>query len=156
LTDIRLHETFVAAGCAGRVAPGPAVSLGAGCMWIDAYSAVTTRGGRYVQGGGCADVGVAGLVQSGGFGSFSKGFGNAAAGLLEAEVVTADGKVRIVNACQEPELFWALKGGGGGTFGVITRLTLRTHELPQFMGGAWGTFRAKNDAAFRALLARFV
>jgi hypothetical protein len=109
-----------------------------------------------VQGGGCADVGVAGLVQSGGFGSFSKGFGNAAAGLLEAELVTADGKVRIVNACQEPELFWALKGGGGGTFGVITRLTLRTHELPQFFGGAWGTFKAKNDAAFRALLVRFL
>ena len=50
--------------------------------------------GRYVQGGGCTDVGVAGLVQSGGFDSFSKGFGTAAAGLLEAEIVTADGAVR--------------------------------------------------------------
>jgi hypothetical protein len=146
----------VGAGCAGKVAPAPAVSLGAGCMWIDAYTAVTTRAGRYVQGGGCADVGVAGLVQSGGFGSFSKGFGSAAAGLLEAEVVTADGKVRIVNACQEPDLFWALKGGGGGTFGVITRLTLRTHELPEFFGGAWGTIQASSDVAFQALIARFV
>jgi FAD/FMN-containing dehydrogenase len=156
LTDIRLHDDFVGAGCAGRVAPQPAVSLGAGCMWIDGYSAVTTRAGRYVQGGGCADVGVAGLVQSGGFGSFSKGFGNAAAGLIEAEVVTADGRVRIVNSCQEPDLLWALKGGGGGTFGVVTRLTLRTHELPQFFGGAWGTIQAANDAAFRTLIARFV
>lgn len=156
LTDIRLHDDFVGAGCAGKVAPAPAVSLGAGCMWIDAYTAVTTRAGRYVQGGGCADVGVAGLVQSGGFGSFSKGFGSAAAGLLEAEVVTADGKVRIVNACQEPDLFWALKGGGGGTFGVITRLTLRTHELPEFFGGAWGTIQASSDVAFQALIARFV
>ncbi len=41
-------------------------------MWIDAYDAVTSRGGRYVQGGGCTTVGVAGLVQSGGFGSLSK------------------------------------------------------------------------------------
>ena len=156
LSEIHLHDGFIGAGCAGKTASVPAVSLGAGCMWIDAYSAVTTRAGRYVQGGGCADVGVAGLVQSGGFGSFSKGFGNAAAGLLEAELVTADGKLRVVNACQEPELFWALKGGGGGTFGVITRLTLRTHELPQFFGGAWGTLKAKNDAAFHALLVRFV
>ena len=60
-----------------------------------------TQAGRYVQGGGCTTVGVAGLIQSGGFGSFSKGFGNAASGLLEAEVVTADGRVRIVNACTD-------------------------------------------------------
>jgi FAD/FMN-containing dehydrogenase len=156
LNEVRLLEDFVAEGCAGKMAPTPAVSLGAGCMWIDAYSAVTTRAGRYVQGGGCASVGVAGLVQSGGFGSFSKGFGNAAAGLLEAEVVTADGRVRVVNACRDPELFWALKGGGGGTFGVVTRLTLRTHDLPQFFGGAWGTIRAAGDAAFRTLIARFL
>jgi len=156
LSDVRLHEDFVGEGCAGKVAPTPAVSLGAGCMWIDAYTAVTTRAGRYVQGGGCTSVGVAGLVQSGGFGSFSKGFGNAAAGLLEAEVVTADGQVRIVNACRGPDLLWALKGGGGATFGVVTRLTLRTHELPQFFGGAWGTLQAKSDPAFRALIARFV
>ena len=58
-------------------------------------------------------------------------YGTAAASLLEAEIVTADGKTRIVNAAQEPDLFWALKGGGGGTFGVVTRLTLATHELPE-------------------------
>ncbi len=156
LTDVRLHDEFVGAGCAGKVDPVPAVSLGAGCMWADAYGAVTTRAGRYVQGGGCTSVGVAGLVQSGGFGSFSRGFGNAAAGLLEAEVVTADGQVRLVNACRDPELFWALKGGGGGTFGVVTRLTLRTHELPQFFGGAWGAIQAKSDGAFRMLIARFL
>jgi FAD/FMN-containing dehydrogenase len=156
LDAVQLHDDFVGAGCAGKLAAAPAVSLGAGCMWIDAYTAVTTRAGRYVQGGGCTDVGVAGLVQSGGFGSFSRGFGSAAAGLIEAEVVTADGQVRIVNACQDAELFWALKGGGGGTFGVVTRLTLRTHALPQFFGAAWGKIQATSEAAFRALLTRFV
>jgi FAD/FMN-containing dehydrogenase len=90
------------------------------------YDAVTTKAGRYVQGGGCATVGVAGLVQSGGFGTF----GTAAGGLLEAEVVTADGQVRIANACTNPDLFWGIKGGGGGSLGVVTRLTLRTRELP--------------------------
>ena len=55
--------------------------------------------------------------------------------MLEAEVVIADGKIRVVNACNHPDLFWALKGGGGGRFGVITRLTLRTRDLPDFFGG---------------------
>ena len=76
-----------------------------------------------MQGGGCTTVGVAGLVQSGGFGSFSKHYGTAAGGLLEAEVVTADGKVRVANACTNPDLFWALKGGGEEHSARPTRVT---------------------------------
>ncbi|MFC5525404.1 FAD-dependent oxidoreductase [Rhodanobacter ginsengisoli] len=154
MNGISLHDAFVGQGCEGRQAPQPAVSLGAGAMWIDAYDAVTTKGGRYVQGGGCTTVGVAGLVQSGGFGSFSKKYGTAAAGLIEAEVVTADGVVRIANACSHPELFWGLKGGGGGSLGVVTRLTLRTRELPETFGAAFGAITASSDTAFRALIAK--
>jgi FAD/FMN-containing dehydrogenase len=154
--QVQLHDAFVGAGCTGKVAAVPAVSTGAGAMWIDLYNAVTTEAGRYVQGGGCATVGVAGLIQSGGFGSFSKGFGSAASSLLEAEIVTADGTVRLANACTNAELFWALKGGGGGSWGVVTRLTLRTHPLPEFFGWAEGTVKASSDAAFRRLIARFV
>jgi len=120
-------------------------------MWMQAYDAVTTRAGRYVQGGGCTTVGVAGLVQSGGFGSFSKNYGTAAAALLEAEIVTADGTARIANACVNPDLFWGIKGGGGGSLGVVTKLTLRTRELPDYFGGVFGTIKAKSDAAFRRL-----
>jgi len=149
-----LHDAFVGTGCAGCQAPQPAVSLGAGAMWIDAYDAVTTRGGRYVQGGGCTTVGVAGLVQSGGFGSFSKNFGTAASHLLEAEVVTADGQVRIANARCHPDLFWGLKGGGGGSLGVVTRLTLRTFDLPEVFGGVRLAIKAATGNAFRALIAR--
>jgi FAD/FMN-containing dehydrogenase len=154
--QVRLHAAFVGKGCEGRIAPVPAVTAGAGAMWIDLYHAVTTQGGRYVQGGSCTTVGVAGLVQSGGFNSFSKGFGTAAAGLLEAEIVTADGQVRVVNECNDADLFWAIKGGGGGTFGVVTRVTLRTHDLPQFFGGAWGEIKAQSDAAFARLIAHFI
>ena len=107
------------------------MSVDAGAIWLHVYDTVTTKAGRYAKGGGCTTVGVAGLIQSGGFGSFSKNYGTAAASLLEAEVVTADGKVRIANACINPYLFWALKGGGGGTFGVVTRLMLKTHELAE-------------------------
>jgi FAD/FMN-containing dehydrogenase len=156
MNDVTLHDAFVAQGCAGSVAPQPAVSLGAGAVWMDAYTAVTTRAGRYVQGGGCATVGVAGLIQSGGFGSFSKNFGTAAAGLLEAELVMADGQVRIANPRTNPELYWGIKGGGGGSLGVITRLTLRTRELPATFGAVFGDIRAASDEAYRALIARVV
>ena len=155
MNKVTLHDQFVGQGCAGRFAPVDAVTTEAGAMWIDLYHAVTTQAGRYVQGGGCTTVGVAGLVQSGGFGSFSKGFGTAAAGLLEAEVVTADGKVRIANACSNADLFWALKGGGGGSFGVVTKITLRTHPLPAFFGGVGGTIKAQTEASFRELIQRF-
>ncbi len=114
MNAIELHDAFVAQGCAGAIDPQPAVSIGAGAMWLGAYDAVTTRAGRYVQGGGCLTVGVAGLVQGGGFGSFSKGYGTAAASLLEAEIVTADGAVRIANPRRNRDLYWALKGGGEG------------------------------------------
>ena len=118
MTAVTLHDAFVPMGCS--VAPQPAVTVGAGAIWGHVYDAVTTGGGRYVQGGGCMTVGVAGLIQSGRFGSFSEGYGMAAASLLEAEVVTADEIVRVANACSEPELFWGLKGGGGGSLGVVS------------------------------------
>lgn len=150
---ITVHDRFIPAGSNSE--PVPAITAGAGCMWLHAYQAAASAE-RYVQGGGCTTVGVAGLVQGGGFGSFSKAFGTAAASLLEAEIVTADGEVRVVNETREPELFWALRGGGGGTFGVATRLTLATHPLPKSVGAVNATLRARSDDAYRKLLARFV
>ncbi|WP_225782831.1 FAD-binding oxidoreductase [Xenophilus sp. Marseille-Q4582] len=152
MREIAMHGAFVPQGCAGRVAPQRAVSLGAGALWAQAYDAVSTQAGGYVQGGGCMTVGVAGLVQSGGFGSFSRRYGLAAASLLEAEVVTADGQVRVANACTHPELFWGLKGRGGGSLGIVTRLTLRVHELPSTFGAVNFKVQARSPAAFRQLI----
>ena len=154
MNRIDLHDAFVPFG--SPAPPTPAVTVEAGCMWLDVYSAVTTQAGRYVQGGGCTSVGVAGLVLGGGFGSFSKRYGLAAAGLLQAEIVTADGVIRTVNASQEPDLFWALKGGGGGSFGVVTKMTLQTHDLPECFG--WAEFKVKASSlnAYRRLVGRLV
>ncbi|HLJ89890.1 MAG TPA: FAD-dependent oxidoreductase [Candidatus Angelobacter sp.] len=154
--DVSVRENFVPQGCQGKQAAQRAITCGSGAMWMQAYDVATTKTGAYVQGGGCATVGVAGLVQSGGFGSFSKHYGTAAAGLLEAEVVTADGKIRIANACSNPDLFWALKGGGGGTFGVVTQVTLRMREIPEFGGGAIFRVKASSAEAYRKLLRYFV
>src|SRR5262249_48307676 len=154
--DIMLHEAFVPQGCEQALKPQPAVTVGAGAIGIQAYDAVTTKGGKYVQGGGCTTVGVAGLIQGGGFGSFSKHYGLAAGSLLEAEVVTADGKIRVANECTNPDLFWALKGGGGGSYGVVSKLTLRVHDLPEFFGVANFTIKAASDDAYRSLIREFV
>ena len=154
--DIALHVGFVPGGCEHSMQPQPAVTLGAGTIWMQAYQAVTTQSAKYVQGGGCTTVGVAGLIQSGGFGSFSKHYGLAAGSLLEAEIVTADGKIRVANASTNPDLFWALKGGGGGSFGVVSRVTVRLHELPQFFGGTNFTIKAASDDAYRGLIREFV
>jgi FAD/FMN-containing dehydrogenase len=156
LNDISVVDAFVPSGSPESTKPVSAVSVGAGALWIHVYDKVTTRYGRYVQGGGCATVGVGGLILGGGFGSYSKKYGTAAASLLEAEVVTADGEIRIANPWRNADLFWALKGGGGGTFGVVTRLTLLTHPLPETFGFVSLTVRAKSAEAFRTLIARWL
>ncbi len=154
--DIQLHDAFVPQGCEQTLKPQPAVTLGAGTIGTQAYQAVCTQAGKYIQGGGCLTVGLAGLIQGGGFGSLSKHYGTAAASLLEAEVVTADGQIRIANACKNPDLFWALKGGGGGTFGVVSKLTVRTHELPEYLGTVGIKIVAASDDAYRRLIREFV
>jgi FAD/FMN-containing dehydrogenase len=155
MSAIVLHDAFVGAGCEGRTEPQPAASIEAGAIWGHVYNEVTTKNGRYVQGGGCMTVGVAGIILGGGFGSSSKAYGTAAASLIEAEVVTADGEVRIANACSNPDLFWALKGGGGG-FGVVTRVTVRTHALPDFFGALSGAIHTTSDDAYRRLIAKTI
>ncbi|HVN28475.1 MAG TPA: FAD-dependent oxidoreductase, partial [Candidatus Binataceae bacterium] len=156
MNDIAMHDAFVPSGCEHTTAPQPAVTFGTGVIGRWAYDAVTTKAGKYIQGGGCLTVGLAGLIQGGGFGSYSKRYGTAASSLLEAEVVTADGRIRIANACTNPDLFWALKGGGGGTFGVVSKMTVRAHELPEFFGVANITIKASSDDAYRGLIRDFV
>jgi FAD/FMN-containing dehydrogenase len=156
MRKIELHDSFRGAGWPANEPGVPAVSLGAGCLWGEVYRKVAVEHGRYVQGGGCLTVGVAGFVQGGGFGSLSKQYGTGAANLLEAEIVTADGRARTVNRWRDPELFFALRGGGGGTFGVVTRLTLKTHPLPATIGVAMFELRANSEASWRALVGRML
>lgn len=152
-----LRHHFIPQGCPSSQHPVTAVTVAAGTRWIEVYKEVTTRHGRYVQGGGCTTVGAAGgFIQGGGFGSFSKKFGTGAAGILEAEVVTADGKIRIANACQNQDLYWALKGGGGGTYGIVSQITLKTHDLPIQFGHIKGTITAKSEADYKNLIAYFI
>jgi FAD/FMN-containing dehydrogenase len=99
------------------------VTLAAGVRWGDAYDSAQQRG-RFVLGGHCESVGaVGGFPAAGGWGSFSRAFGTAADNMLSAEVVTADGAVSTVSEGARPELFFALRGGGGGTFAAVSSIT---------------------------------
>jgi hypothetical protein len=156
MRKIEVLDSFVPAGApAGALGTG-AITVGAGTRWLEAYEAATAAG-RYVQGGGCTTVGACGGFTFGnGFGSFSKKFGTGSAGVLEIEMITADGKIRTVNKYQDPELFWAMKGGGGGTFGIASKVTLLTHPIPSTMGLLTGSIKANSDMAYRELIEAFL
>jgi FAD/FMN-containing dehydrogenase len=154
MRDVTVHDAFVPAGSPAGAAGVPAITVGAGTRWLEAYQALLPYG-RYVQGGGCVTVGAAGgFVQGGGFGSLSRRYGTAAGNMLEAEVVLASGEIVTASATAHPDLFWALRGGGGGTFGVVSRLTLRTYPAPRTLGRVTGTITASSDADFRRLIGR--
>ncbi len=157
MRDVTIYEAFIPAGVPTLKMGVPAVTIQAGARWADVYQKVTVEGRRYVQGGGCTSVGAAGgFLQRGGFGSFSRKYGLAAASLLEAEVVIANGEVLIANEYQNADLFWALKGGGGGTFGIVSKVTLQTYELPNYFGAVEGTITARTDEAFESLIKYFI
>jgi FAD/FMN-containing dehydrogenase len=104
------------------------VMVGAGARLIDVYDAVAARG-RGIPAGSCPTVGITGLTLGGGLGVLSRAWGLTCDDLIAAQVVTADGQVRDCDVTHDPDLFWALRGGGGGSFGVVTSLTLRTHAV---------------------------
>jgi FAD/FMN-containing dehydrogenase len=105
------------------------VTIGAGIRHADFYAGLSAHGVA-VPGGSCPTVGLAGLVLGGGVGVVSRAYGLASDNLVGAQVVTADGRIRDCSADQEPDLFWACRGGGGGNFGVATSFRLRTRPAP--------------------------
>ena len=104
-----------------------------GCTWADLNGAAGEHG-LAVTGGAISTTGIAGLTLGGGLGWLMAKYGLAADNLLAVELVTADGDVMDVTAESHPDLFWALRGGGGN-FGVATALTYRLHPLDTVTGG---------------------
>jgi hypothetical protein len=109
-----------------RVAPG---------AWVAHVDAATQKHALGMPLGQISNTGVAGLTLGGGFGWLSRRFGLTCDNLISADVVTADGKVRRVSERDEPDLFWAIRGGGGN-FGVATSFEYRLHPVnPTVLAG---------------------
>lgn len=105
-------------------------TIGAGCQLID-VSARLARKGVTIPAGSCPSVGIAGVTLGGGFGLASRAFGLTIDNLLAMRIATADGQLRTVDDRTDPDLFWSLRGGGGGNFGIVTDFVFRTHPLPK-------------------------
>ena len=106
---------------------------GGGATWR-AFDAATAAHGLAAPGGTFGTTGVGGLTLGGGIGFLIGRHGLSCDNLVGAEIVTVDGTVIETSEDREPELFWALRGGGGN-FGVVTRLDFRLHPVDEIVGG---------------------
>jgi len=102
--------------------------VGAGIALLRLYEALG-EAGLTIPAGSCPTVGVAGLTLGGGFGMLSRALGLTADSLLGVEMIDAQGDLVAATETHHPDLLWACRGGGGGTFGIVTSLTFRLHPV---------------------------
>ena len=114
-------------------------TVGAGAQLIDVYAGLAAHGAT-IPAGSCPSVAVAGVTLGGGVGLAGRAFGLTADHLVAAQIVTADGRLRTVGARTDPDLLWALRGGGGGNFGVVTDLTFALEPLPASASSFFAAF----------------
>jgi FAD/FMN-containing dehydrogenase len=114
------------------------VTMDSGCQWGEVYKTLINDrrngNGFIINGGRCPPVGVSGFILGGGLGPFTRSFGMGSDTLMEATVVTAGGEMVTVNEnhsrnSEKGMLFWALRGAGGGNFGVLVSMKLKVQQL---------------------------
>ncbi len=110
------------------VRPDGTARIGAGIELQDAYARLWTSR-RAISTGSHPTVGLGGLALGGGQGFASRAHGLTCDNVTAIEIVTADGRLRKCSATADPDLFWALRGGGAGSYGIVTAFTLRTFPV---------------------------
>lgn len=126
------------------------VTAQGGCTWGDVNHA-TDPFGLHTPGGVVSTTGIGGLGLGGGIGHLTRPFGLVVDNIVSADVVLADGTSVVTNENENPDLYWALRGGGGN-FGVVTSFELRLHELPAVYAGpiVWPIEKAAEVMKFYA------
>ena len=117
------------------VDPRALVATVAGGAWVKDVATAAGAHSLVTALGNCGTVGMAGLTLGGGYGPLSGTCGLAADNLIDAEIVLADGRRVTTGPDAEPDLFWALRGGGGN-FGVVTSLRVRLHPVRDMLAGS--------------------
>ncbi|KAF2185562.1 FAD/FMN-containing protein [Zopfia rhizophila CBS 207.26] len=146
------HDEFVPKGAKGDVKGLKAVTLRAGEQWLDVYRDADTQK-RIVVGGSARTVGAAGgWFTGGGHSPFSHFHGLGADNVLEVSIVTASGDTKTLNAYNDPEHFWAIRGGAGNSWGIITSITYKTHPNPTHISTVIAQFTTNSSTAQRQLL----
>ena len=134
---------------------GTAFKLGAGVQGFEIMAAARDKG-LVVVSGECPTVGIAGgYTQGGGHSAISSSFGLAADNVLNWELVTAGGKLVNANKNQNSDLFWALNGGGGSTYGIVVSMTVKAHKETVFGGGSLSFYTTNNAQDVFALFCCF-
>ncbi|CAK7200273.1 hypothetical protein SEUCBS139899_002964 [Sporothrix eucalyptigena] len=152
MKNATLHPTsFSPTNCKNVTIPGAALTAGAGTQMLDAY-ALTHTINHTVIGGNGRTVALGGFITGAGHSILAPQYGLATDSVLEMEVVTPGGDILTLNECQNTDLFWAMRGGGGSTFGVLTSVTMTLIPSPEIMGMTfWIGTGADNTQAFDML-----
>ncbi|KAK5089704.1 hypothetical protein LTR70_007560 [Exophiala xenobiotica] len=153
LKGMEWHDDFMPTNGPGNAQGYPAVTLQAGEQWIDVYGAAAKQQ-RIVVGGHARTVGAAGgWLTGGGHSAWSSKYGLGIDNVLEIEVVSAQGKHLILNEHTNPDYFWAIRGGGGCAWGVVTSVTYKTFPEPNHIQAVFVQVNTTGEAAFRRGLA---
>jgi FAD/FMN-containing dehydrogenase len=146
LKSLDFHQTFTAHNCPSANAQNVG-EMGAGVIAGDAYRFFNSHGVD-ITGGYEESVGIAGgFGQGGGVGDYTTTYGLMVDNAVEFEVVTAEGQVRTINECNDPELFWAMRGGGGGTYAILTKYRVQVYpSVPVHTYNFLATFKDTTNA----------
>lgn len=143
--DTRLMNSITLSSSAEDVLVGGGTALG------EIYAAISKKN-RALPAGSCPHVGVTGHTTGGGYGLLARPFGLACDSLQKIEIVTAQGQILEASEQSNADLFWACRGGGGGSFGVITQLQFKTYHVPQVatFTASWSTNKKTTVSLFKA------
>ncbi|CAF4503761.1 unnamed protein product [Rotaria sp. Silwood2] len=132
-----------------------AIRLGPGAQWGEVYAWLSAYNLTAIGGASPTVGAIGGFLQGGGHGPLTRWKGMAADQVLEFDVVTADGQRQTVNACQNKDLFWALRGGGGGSFAVVLSAVLRTFPSPSMVSTLY-SISAANETRYARFIRDFI
>ncbi|KAI3321641.1 FAD-binding domain-containing protein [Xylariaceae sp. AK1471] len=134
----KTHDSFRPQGCNFTIETS-AVTVGGGSQLGTLYEELD-KINQTIVGGNSKSVSVGGYITGGGHSILAPHYGMGADQVLEVEVVTPKGDIVTANECQNEDLFWAIRGGGGSTFGVMTSVTLATYPTPKVVAGIIGIY----------------